>query len=486
MEPDAVRDDHTESGLTTLLGHTSLEELVHPTDLSVDDALELAGGWGRFQSRVVLCASLMEQSWVFIALLPTLLLPRLSLSATQQSLIEFAFFTGTSIGMTVGGLLGDWIGRRPSSLAMIMCNYVLGLLHFVSANPTYLGWLRGIAGFTTGAMTLPTVCIMFEHFSTELQRTRANSLYFLGGWTGGLLLLVGVAYASRDASWRYLSIATLAVPTWLVLCFLPESPRYLLARGRQDCAVAAIHEVARVNRSPLGSAFTLSGSDRKAGVSPSVDDGASTPASSSACQALRQNCLQLVVLSSVSALAWFGSTASYYGAVLWPLPLGSGLYLTSALGALVEAPVYLFIPPISRYVGATKLWCLFLVWAGVSWMAYGRVREAPGTSTVLATVILLSARLAATGATTICYVAVAEVLPTSVRGTGMGIASLGARLGSMCAPFLVHLSPSVAVSTSILAGLSIISAACALILLCADRWLKRRHATRQVSCREEQ
>jgi len=78
--------------------------------------------------------------------------------------------------------------------------------------------------------------------------------------------------------------------------------------------------------------------------------------------------------------------------------------------------------------------------------------------------LLLTARFAGTGATTICFQAVSEAFPARLRGSCFGFANSAGRLGTTAAPFIVHLMPSDASSAAALAALAGTGALCALAI----------------------
>eukprot|EP00966_Prymnesium_polylepis_P239073 5529648-Prymnesium_polylepis.1 len=66
--------------------------------LTVDAALRAAGGFGRYQRRVLVSFALMNQLFCLLMMLPVLLLPRLegpwSLSPAELALVESVFSMG--------------------------------------------------------------------------------------------------------------------------------------------------------------------------------------------------------------------------------------------------------------------------------------------------------------------------------------------------------------------------------------------------------
>lgn len=74
-------------------------------------------------------------------------------------------------------------------------------------------------------------------------------------YTLGLMMLSGITYLIRD--WVYLGVATSA-PFFLYYFywfFLPESPRWLLAKGRFEEASKILETLAKVNKKELPDSF---------------------------------------------------------------------------------------------------------------------------------------------------------------------------------------------------------------------------------------
>lgn len=74
-------------------------------------------------------------------------------------------------------------------------------------------------------------------------------------YTVGLMMLAGICYLVQD--WVLLGICTSApfALYYLYWFFLPESPRWLLAKGRFEEASKILETLARVNKKELPSTF---------------------------------------------------------------------------------------------------------------------------------------------------------------------------------------------------------------------------------------
>ena len=147
--------------------------------------------------------------------------------------LPFAALSGTVVGSVVWGWLADLYGRRASillSAVMFVGTAICG------AMPDFW-WNVGMCflmGAAAGGMLPVTYALLAE---TMPSRERGWVLVLVGGLgaVGGYLAASGcAAWLEPIFSWRILWFLNL--PTGLLLIFLnafiPESPKYLAARGR--------------------------------------------------------------------------------------------------------------------------------------------------------------------------------------------------------------------------------------------------------------
>jgi MFS transporter, putative metabolite transport protein len=169
----------------------------------------------------------------------------LGLSDTALGLLGAVTFLGAAVGLLVFGDLSDRYGRRAI--------FVLNLYFFVvcalaSAFVTSL-WQLATARFLIGVaigMEIPASTAYLAEIAPERQRgallgSLLNIMWILGALFSILLALPLIGWVGQE-SWRYL-MGLGALPAFLILLArrsLPESPRWLLARGRIDEARAAM------------------------------------------------------------------------------------------------------------------------------------------------------------------------------------------------------------------------------------------------------
>jgi putative MFS transporter len=191
-----------------------------------------------------------------------------AISKTTVAWLPFAALCGTVIGSVLWGWLADVYGRR----AAILLSAVMFVGTAICGSMPSFWWNVGMCllmGAAAGGMLPVTYALLAE---TMPSKQRGWVLVLVGGLgaVGGYLAASGcAAWLEPLFSWRILWFLNL--PTGLVLIFLnafiPESPKYLVAQGREDEAVRTLRafgcdvstqQVAAVPRHAAGGAVRLS------------------------------------------------------------------------------------------------------------------------------------------------------------------------------------------------------------------------------------
>jgi MFS transporter, AAHS family, 4-hydroxybenzoate transporter len=147
-------------------------------------------------------------------------------------------FVWSSIGIMVGALssgpIGDRLGRKPLLLASLA---LFGLASLASALATSLGQLTALRFFTgigIGGAMPGTVALMGD-YTQGRSRVTMIMISFTGAPLGGLLGGQVIARMLPVFGWQSIFVLGGAVPLVMLLAlalWLPESPRFLLAKGR--------------------------------------------------------------------------------------------------------------------------------------------------------------------------------------------------------------------------------------------------------------
>lgn len=172
---------------------------------------------------------------------------RFLLTSGEVAWLQAAAFFGSAVGALFFGDLADRIGRRRVFVVNLVAFVGLALVSAVLTEVWMLFAVRILIGVAIGADIAASISFLAE-LSPKGSR---------GGWTGAMpqitwslgaicavLVDAGLYALVGTQSWR-LAFAAGALPAIAVLLLrrsLPDSPRWLLARGRLEEAVAAFEQ----------------------------------------------------------------------------------------------------------------------------------------------------------------------------------------------------------------------------------------------------
>jgi sugar porter (SP) family MFS transporter len=172
-----------------------------------------------------------------------------SLSTFALEVIVSGVLAGAAVGALAGGRLADLFGRRPLLIVTALIFAVGALVCAAASSPGILIFGRIIVGLGIG-LSSGTVPVYISEVSTPDARGWTVSLFQLA-ITLGILLAYVVDYAFASIQgWRWMFGLAL-VPAAIFGCgmlFLPESPRWLVRRGRHDSARATLSRIREQSR----------------------------------------------------------------------------------------------------------------------------------------------------------------------------------------------------------------------------------------------
>jgi putative MFS transporter len=170
------------------------------------------------------------------------------LTLRQFTHLTAAGFLGMFIGTVVFGMGSDYFGRRTSFVVMLLVYSLFTLLGAFAPNPEALLVLRLLAGIGIGAEM-----VVIDTYVSEMVPSRARGRYVaitqLIGFTAipvaALLARLLVPTHWLLAGWRWVMVIGSggALFAWYLRRGLPESPRWLESRGRQDEAAGIMNTI---------------------------------------------------------------------------------------------------------------------------------------------------------------------------------------------------------------------------------------------------
>ena len=398
-------------------------------NVTVDEALAQAGA-GRFQRRLMGIFGLVWAADAMQVVAVGFAAPSIAASfgvemrtALQSGTL---FFLGMFLGAALFGRLADRIGRRNVLMVTVACDAVFGIASVFAPG---FGWLlawRFLTGMAVGG-TLPVDYAMMAEFLPP--KNRGRWLVWLEGfWALGTLVVALTAWFAATsavaAPWKLIYLVA-ALPACLGIflrLWVPESPMYLLHRGREPEARAILDRIRTANGAPA-----LAPRARLV-----LPPAAPVPAGGIFSAGLARTTLAVLAV-------WFLVSLSYYGVFVW-LP---GKLATEGFGfvrgygflvilALAQLPGYALAAWGVEAWGRQRTLRIFLVLSALGCLLF--VTATTGGVVAGALMLMSFALLGTWGA---LYALTPEVYPTTLRATGMGTAGALARLGGLAAPSLM-------------------------------------------------
>src|SRR6266540_4058339 len=322
--------------------------------LDVEEVLG-AAGFTPFHRKAVAITGI---AWTFVAmeiLLIGFTLPLFGsiwgLSATWLGWIGASALAGSLVGSLLLGRVADQLGRKRVFQASILWYSVFTALTALAWGPASLFALRFLAGIGLGGMLVVDPSLLAEYLPPQ---RRGRFLVFLDFfWPVGLLLATGLSWlfldqVGGDWGWRWLFLAA-SFPAFLAFAArlsLPESPYFLVRRGRLGEAAEVLEEI----------------TGRK--VAP--DELAAPEEPRSSVRELVSKRLRST--SGLIVLVWIALNISYYGLFLWlPFVLQGekqfslNVYVLLALSALSQFPGYAASIWLVERIGRKPTLALFFV-----------------------------------------------------------------------------------------------------------------------------
>ncbi|KAL8236044.1 hypothetical protein R6Q59_017125 [Mikania micrantha] len=162
----------------------------------------------------------------------------------QESIVSMAL-AGAIIGAAFGGWLNDRYGRRFGLLCADFLFFIGAVLMAAAPKPSVLIIGRIFVGFGVGMASMTAPLYISEASPAKVRGALVSTNGFL--ITGGQFLsyLINLAFTKVPGTWRWM-LGVAGVPALLqfvLMLALPESPRWLYRKGREEEAIAILRKI---------------------------------------------------------------------------------------------------------------------------------------------------------------------------------------------------------------------------------------------------
>lgn len=356
------------------------------------------------------------------------------LSTQAESWVVSIVLVGAMVGALTGGTFADAFGRRPTLMAGGILFIAGSALAMLAPNVATVIIARALLGIAVGFNSV-TAPVYVSELAPPQSRGMLVGLYQLALTFGIALADLAGYWLAPSASWRLMfGLGAIPALLYVVLVFgVPESPRWLLAHGRDFEAMTILESYAGTS----GAVVILA--DLRAGLKTVVERSwraLFTPAA-------RRGLLVAVgftVLQQVTGI----NTVIYYGPRIFSL---AGVASSqSAIFATFVIAVMNLLATVIALVLVDRIGRKPLLYWGVGGMTASlfalslafHAKDALGASLGVIAVGCLSVYIGcfACSMGPIAWILVAEVFPLRLRSRGAAAATLGSGLSN----FLVSLT----------------------------------------------
>lgn len=169
--------------------------------------------------------------------------PLMGLTPFQEGMLGSSALIGLFLGSLLLGWISDYIGRQKIFCFSFVIITLASAAQFFATTPEQLFWLRVLVGFGLGGDFAVGHTMLAEFSPRKHRGVLLGSFSVI--WTVGY---VAASFAGHyltqltPEAWRWL-LASSALPAFLILLArigTPESPRWLMGKGRRDQAMEIV------------------------------------------------------------------------------------------------------------------------------------------------------------------------------------------------------------------------------------------------------
>ncbi|CAL8116231.1 unnamed protein product [Orchesella dallaii] len=348
----------------------------------------------------------------------------------MRALLQSVYMFGVGLGAYILGSMADTMGRKPILYLSGIFQLIFGII--CAFMPYYS--LLAVSLFFYGAFGSGGAYVTGFVLSMELvgasKRTVCGTAF---SFTFALGVMLVALWAFLIPNFQVLQIVYAAHSLLLIAhwCLVDESIRWLWGQNRKLEALEIAEKAVQVN----GKYFVNHYQDALS-ETPEVATSAATTdkeeAKGGMLNMFRHPNLRYRALNV--AYNWFANSLVYYGLSFNTGTLPGNPFFIFFLNGLAELPGYAIVIGLVDKTGRRSLSSLLLFVGGFSCVVIAYMSKG-----ALVTTIAMIAKIAVSGSFAIIYNYTAELFPTVVRNSAVGLSSIAARTSGMLTPQIILL-----------------------------------------------
>ncbi|MDQ8706099.1 MFS transporter [Streptomyces sp. LHD-70] len=350
----------------------------------------------------------------------TTLTPALDMTTGDKGLVAAASLVGIFFGGAVFGYVTDKIGRHIMYIADLAALALFSVLSAFATEVWQLVLLRFLLGAAIGADYPIATSLLAEYVPRRFRGRLLGATFVVWALGAAAAYVVGVSIEGLGAdAWRFMlaSPAVFAVVTLFLRLGTPESPRWLLSKGRTEEAERAVKKV-------FGPQY-------------GVADVAEEPAVAKAgyTTVFRSPYLRRTVFVGVF---WTAQVIPLFALYSFAPDLLAGMGISGTAAEVFLAALFVI-------GGVPGLWLVerigrraLLLWSfGIIAVALAVPGLMPGLPSWVTFAAVCVFALASGGSSFLEVVYPNELFPTEVRATAVGVGTALSRIGAAAATYLM-------------------------------------------------
>ncbi|XP_054006723.1 organic cation transporter protein [Hylaeus anthracinus] len=346
------------------------------------------------------------------------------------SVAQSTYMFGVFIGAVTLGSLADKYGRKIIFYVSSVAQLILGVSVALVNNYYVFLVLRFLYGIFGSAGAYITGFVLTMELVGPSKRTVCGVMFQLAFAVGFMLVAVWGAVI-KDRVWLQIAYglhSALLVGHWWLM---DESPRWLWAQGRVSEALVIVRRGLNMNGNNVDIDAAKMVSEAK------VQSADKEDRSYGALDLFKTPNLRKKTLNV--CLNWFANSLVYYGLSLNVGNLVGNPYLMMFLSGLVELPSYILMFFLMDRTGRRCMVSTFMLIGGVCCIIASSIPTGSDMAATAIVVIVLFGKACIAGSFAVIYNYTAELFPTVVRNTALGIGSMCARLSGALTPMIMLL-----------------------------------------------